>query len=97
MLSVHGGDAVGLAVLLQAQLLLVQIHRRGVDSGAFQVHTNPLTPEPPDHSRGERRGEFSETEDSCESRTCVGSGEAPSGSGVAPQTKHSGHGRIIRT
>ena len=53
MLSVHGGDAVGLAVLLQAQLLLVQIHRRGIDSCAFQVHANPLTPKPPDHSRGQ--------------------------------------------
>lgn len=32
LLDAHGGDAVSLAVLLQAQLLFVQVHRGGIDS-----------------------------------------------------------------
>ena len=38
---------MGLAVLLQAELLLVQVHRHGVDAGPLQVQTYPLTPLPP--------------------------------------------------
>lgn len=48
-LSVPGGDAVGMTVLLQAQLLLVQVHRRGVYPRALQVQPDPLTPKPPEH------------------------------------------------
>lgn len=50
VMEAHGGDAVSLAVLLQAQLLFVQVHRGGIDSCALQVQTDPLTPEPPEHS-----------------------------------------------
>lgn len=46
-LDADGGDAVSLVVLLQAQLLLVQVHRGGVDSGALQVQAYPLAPQPP--------------------------------------------------
>lgn len=46
-LDADGGDAVSLVVLLEAQLLLVQVHRGGVDSGALQVQAYPLAPQPP--------------------------------------------------
>lgn len=46
-----GGDAVCFGVLLQAQLLLMQIHWRGVDPCALQVHADPLTPLPPGTDR----------------------------------------------
>lgn len=42
-----GGNAVGLAVLLQAKLLLVQVYWRGVDAAPLQVQTYPLAPLPP--------------------------------------------------
>lgn len=35
LLTAQGGDAVSLAVLLQAQLLLMQVHRGGIDSCAL--------------------------------------------------------------
>lgn len=54
-LSVHGGDAVGMAVLLQAQLLLVQVHRRGVDPRALQVQPDPLTPKPPEQDTDQHK------------------------------------------
>lgn len=53
-LDAAGGDAVSLVVLLQAQLLLVQVHRGGVDPGALQVQSYPLAPQPPGEThRGE--------------------------------------------
>lgn len=53
-LGADGGDAVGLIVLFQAQLLLMQVDRGRVDSGALQVQTYPLTPQPPGETqRGE--------------------------------------------
>lgn len=45
-LSVRG-DAVRLAVLLEAQLQLMQVHWSRVDPGALQVHPDALTPLPP--------------------------------------------------
>lgn len=56
-MHVHGGDAVGLAVLFQAHLLFVQVHRGRVDSCALQVQTDPLTPQPPEHGPGGVRGQ----------------------------------------
>lgn len=41
-----------LAVLLQAQLLLVQVHGGGVDARPLQVQTDPLPPQPPESSTG---------------------------------------------
>ncbi len=41
------GDAVRLAVLLEAQLQLMQVHWSRVDPGALQVHPDALTPLPP--------------------------------------------------
>lgn len=53
-LDADGGDAVSLVVLLQAQLLLVQVDRGRVNSGALQVQTYPLAPQPPGETqRGE--------------------------------------------
>lgn len=40
-------DAVCLVVLLEAQLQLMQVHWSRVDPGALQVHTDTLTPLPP--------------------------------------------------
>lgn len=51
LLNAHGVDAVSLAVLLQAQLLFMQVHRSGVDSCALQVQTDPLTPQPPEQGK----------------------------------------------
>lgn len=45
-----GGDAMGLAVLLQAQLLLVEVERRGIDAGALEVQSQPLAPLPPERN-----------------------------------------------
>lgn len=46
-MEAQGGDAVSLAVLLQAQLLLVEVHGGGVDSRSLQVQADPLPPQPP--------------------------------------------------
>lgn len=48
MVEAQGGVAVSLAVLLQAQLLLVQVHGRGVDSRPLQMQTDSLPPQPPE-------------------------------------------------
>lgn len=50
----QGGDAVGLAVLLQAQLLLVQVHGGGVDPRPLQLQADPLPPQPPEGSAGSK-------------------------------------------
>lgn len=54
LVEAQGGDAVRLAVLLQAQLLLVQVHGGGVDPRPLQVQTDPLPPQPPDSSAGSK-------------------------------------------
>lgn len=41
---------MGLAVLLQAQLLLVEVERRGIDAGALEVQSQPLAPLPPERN-----------------------------------------------
>lgn len=54
LMEAQGGDAVSLAVLLQAQLLLVQVHGCGVDSRPLQMQTDPLPPQPPESSAGSK-------------------------------------------
>lgn len=51
LLLLHGADPVGPVVLLQAQLLLMQVHWGRVDPGSLQVQPEPLAPQPPGHNR----------------------------------------------
>ena len=53
--SLQGGDAVGHVVLLQTQLLLVEVHRGGVDARSLQVQPDPLAPLPPVAGAGDTR------------------------------------------
>ena len=48
---------MGHVVLLQAELLLVEVHGGGVDARPLQVQPDPLTPLPPAaHTRVEVKG-----------------------------------------
>ena len=46
---------MGHVVLLQTQLLLVEVHRGGVDARSLQVQPDPLAPLPPAAGAGDAR------------------------------------------
>lgn len=53
VLAASSAGPVSPAVLLQAQLQLMQVHWGRVYAGPLQVQTVPLTPQPPEHKDSE--------------------------------------------